>query len=122
MSSKFLSLFMYITDISFLISASNLNANEWQNYTMSTTDLPSNNIFCIAVDQRGTKWFGTDQGLVKFDGINWITFSSEVYQNKWTTIQASICNKYTQYTTNMSSICSNIAKIHADPIVFSKKN
>lgn len=32
--------------------------------------LPSNKIYCIFKDSRGTMWFGTDAGLCKFDGEN----------------------------------------------------
>ncbi len=45
-----------------------LFASEWKTFNKDNTDLPSNNIMCVAIDDKGTKWFGTDQGLVQFDG------------------------------------------------------
>jgi len=30
----------------------------------------------IAIDAHGNKWFGTDNGVFKFDGTNWEHFNS----------------------------------------------
>jgi ligand-binding sensor domain-containing protein len=37
--------------------------------------LPSNLVYCAAQDQEGLLWFGTDKGLVCFDGTRFHTFS-----------------------------------------------
>ncbi|MDP4266673.1 MAG: two-component regulator propeller domain-containing protein [Bacteroidota bacterium] len=42
---------------------------------MSNSILPDNQIRSIAVDKEGDKWFGTYNGLVKFDGINWSIYN-----------------------------------------------
>ena len=39
-----------------------------------TEILPSNNIISIYIDKDDIKWFGTDAGLVCFDGNKWITY------------------------------------------------
>jgi ligand-binding sensor domain-containing protein len=36
--------------------------------------LPSNLVYCSSQDEKGSLWFGTDNGLVRFDGINFQTF------------------------------------------------
>jgi ligand-binding sensor domain-containing protein len=33
-------------------------------------------ILSIAFDDRGDKWFGTDNGICRFDGINWFEYNS----------------------------------------------
>ena len=36
------------------------------------SDLPNNCVRAVAVDQNGTKWVGTEEGLVSIDGQgNW---------------------------------------------------
>jgi len=30
----------------------------------------------IAIDAHDNKWFGTDNGVIKFDGKNWTAFNS----------------------------------------------
>lgn len=49
----------------------------WRYFTTDNSGLPSNSIQSIMVDHKGVKWFGTDEGLVKFDGINWTVFNTE---------------------------------------------
>jgi ligand-binding sensor domain-containing protein len=39
--------------------------------------LPSNAVYCIFKDSRGIIWIGTDNGLVKFDGYSFHTFTSK---------------------------------------------
>ncbi|MEZ4920691.1 MAG: two-component regulator propeller domain-containing protein [Saprospiraceae bacterium] len=43
----------------------------------SNDGLPSNLVYCAAQDTRGFMWFGTDNGLVRFDGTNFQTFGVE---------------------------------------------
>jgi len=38
--------------------------------------LISNLVKSIGIDHDGNKWFGTIEGLSKFDGINWSGFTS----------------------------------------------
>lgn len=56
--------------------ATNFN-NEWDFYNTSNSNLPSNAIFCISTDYNGIFWFGTDNGLVKFDrnNNNWTVYN-----------------------------------------------
>lgn len=46
------------------------------NYTI-TDGLPSNKIFCVYQDKNGFMWFGTNAGVVRFDGSNFISPSKE---------------------------------------------
>src|SRR4051812_43707791 len=55
----------------------NLYAQQQEiNFTALTTKdgLSSNNVTAILKDQHGLMWFGTDDGLAKFDGINFTIY------------------------------------------------
>lgn len=54
-----------------------LNAQQWETFDTSNSDLPSNNIKSIEVDVNGLKWIGTDEGLVVFDGTNWLIYTTQ---------------------------------------------
>jgi len=46
-------------------------------YNTLNSGLPENLVSSIAIDERGTKWIGTDGGgLAKFDGTNWIIYNT----------------------------------------------
>lgn len=56
------------------IGAGEYDGTAWRMYT-TTNGLPSNNVTALAFE--GTiKWIGTDNGLVKTDGVNVITFNT----------------------------------------------
>jgi ligand-binding sensor domain-containing protein len=38
--------------------------------------LAGNVVNAVAIDNQGNKWFGTDQGVSKLDGTNWITYNT----------------------------------------------
>jgi ligand-binding sensor domain-containing protein len=48
-------------------------------YTQYTTanDLPSDNVYCAAQDNHGFMYFGTDFGLVRYDGFRFIHYSTK---------------------------------------------
>jgi ligand-binding sensor domain-containing protein len=45
------------------------------NYSSSNSPLPFNTVRCIAI-QNQFKWFGTDDGLARFDGVNWSVYTT----------------------------------------------
>lgn len=47
----------------------------FRNYT-STDGLPSSETYCAMQDSKGYMWFGTDRGLVKFNGYSFQSFTS----------------------------------------------
>ena len=51
------------------------DGTNWDVYNESNSGLPSNRIYCIAIDDSDNKWVGTGNGLVKFDGTNWIIYN-----------------------------------------------
>lgn len=67
MKSKHFFLLMIIGTLCFA------NNPEWIVYNSSNSIVPDEgaDIKCILIDDDGTKWFGTSQGLIEFDGINW---------------------------------------------------
>jgi ligand-binding sensor domain-containing protein len=45
-------------------------------YNKANSDLPSNDITCIAIDENGNKWIGTSgAGLAKFDNTDWTIYN-----------------------------------------------
>lgn len=45
------------------------------NYNQNNSPLPFNTVRCIAI-QDSIKWFGTDDGLARFDNQNWTIYNS----------------------------------------------
>lgn len=46
------------------------------NYTIKD-GLPSNKVFCVFQDSKNFMWFGTDAGLIRFDGNQFVQYSDE---------------------------------------------
>ena len=46
---------------------------EWQ----TSRGLPQNSVFCFAQDTNGFLWFGTENGLVRYDGVNFRVFNQQ---------------------------------------------
>ncbi len=51
-----------------------LLAGDFVNYNTANSGLVGNTVKAIVVDANGNKWFGTNQGLSAFDGVNWVAF------------------------------------------------
>jgi hypothetical protein len=47
-------------------------SGQWTTFTRAN-GLASDTVSCIVVDPSGGKWFGTADGLSRFDGVNWTT-------------------------------------------------
>ncbi len=58
----------------FMLAQQMLFAQEWTSYTKEGNGLISDNIRAVCVDMNGLKWFGSDSGLICFDGSAWHTF------------------------------------------------
>ena len=43
------------------------DGSDWSQYSVSNSELPSDTVYQIAVDDDGTKWIATDQGLAAFN-------------------------------------------------------
>ena len=63
--------------ISFLLSRHYGLAQFGKYYDVENTSITLKNdkINAITIDKNENKWFGTDNGLTKFDGTNWITYT-----------------------------------------------
>ncbi len=48
----------------------------WTVYTTFNSELPSNEVHSIAIDEIDNKWIGTREGLAKFDGTNWTVYNT----------------------------------------------
>src|SRR5690606_8925213 len=70
----------------FLLSSLPLSAQgpQWITYNTGNSNLPSDNVYSLAIDQNNTIWIGTDSGLAQFKNNKWIiytTSNSEIPSN-----------------------------------------
>ncbi|MFC2132826.1 two-component regulator propeller domain-containing protein [Bacteroidota bacterium] len=56
--------------------------------------LSHNDVHCMIQDSRGYMWFGTNDGLNRFDGLNFIVYSSDVNQENHFLRNSSIMRLY----------------------------
>ncbi|MDD2229265.1 MAG: two-component regulator propeller domain-containing protein [Candidatus Cloacimonetes bacterium] len=61
-------------------------------YNICNSGLPSNIIYCIAIDNLGVKWISTEMGVVCFDGSN------------WTPVHVSLSSGYSGILTRIKAI------------------
>ena len=52
-------------------------AQTWTSYTTENSGLASNRVMAIVVDDKNVTWFGTANGLSRFDGRSWTTYTTE---------------------------------------------
>ena len=55
---------------------SHFDGAAWTHYT-SVDGLADDEVNTIAIEENGTKWFGTNRGVTSFDGSEWRTFTTE---------------------------------------------
>lgn len=61
----------------FLITCSSMAlGGQWSTYTKENSGLSDNEVRAICVDSYGAKWFGTKNGLSRFDGAVWNIFTT----------------------------------------------
>ncbi|MFN0188345.1 MAG: T9SS type A sorting domain-containing protein, partial [Bacteroidia bacterium] len=51
------------------------NGTTWTYYNSSNSNLPTEQLTDIAIDQNNNKWITCNLGLIKYDGLNWIQFN-----------------------------------------------
>jgi len=44
-------------------------------YSTLNSPIPDNTVRAVCIEPGGTKWFGTNNGLVRYDGSEWLVFS-----------------------------------------------
>jgi len=60
----------------FLVLTSGIRSQNWVVYNTINSNIPDNTVRCIAIDNQGNKWLGTEKGLAKFDGNTWTTYDT----------------------------------------------
>src|SRR5690606_22626858 len=50
--------------------------NIWATYSNFDTPMPSEWVNAVEFEPDGVAWFGTDEGLVRFDGMNWTIYDT----------------------------------------------
>lgn len=73
------------------VGVSQFDGTKWINYT-TDDGLPSIGVSCVAADQQGNIWVGTDNGIARFDGTAWTSYlagyhvlsiACDAMGNKW---------------------------------------
>ncbi len=56
----------------------NFDGDDWQFFDTTNSNIPSNNIVALSIDQENIKWMGSGEinGLIKFDDNEWTVFDS----------------------------------------------
>jgi hypothetical protein len=73
MKNKILLLAVFLSLLNFVIA----QIPEWIIYNTSNSDLPSDYVGPITIDENGAKWICTSGGgIAKFDGINWTIYNT----------------------------------------------
>jgi ligand-binding sensor domain-containing protein len=56
-----------------------VRSQKWTNYTTSntSTELCNNYVNVVVVDSKGNKWIGTKDGLSRYNGQNWKTYTED---------------------------------------------
>lgn len=57
------------------------HSQSWENFTTQNSSLTSNNVKAICLDGNGVKWFGTENGLVSYNGSQWQSYKSSSEKN-----------------------------------------
>lgn len=121
---------LYVVSVLFLL-INNLSAQTWTNYN-TTNGLANNWVSAMAVDEKGNKWFGTNDGLSVYNDTDWKKYTTsdglahnfissiviDKQKNKWIGTAAGI-NKYndtiwTTYTTADGLVDNYIVSIAID--------
>lgn len=62
--------FMWVGTANGLVKINKSNGSK-SYFNRANSGLPSNDIRTLAIDDNGTKWIATDNGIAKYDGDNW---------------------------------------------------
>ncbi len=79
------------------------DTSKWVNYTVHNSPMTNNFVYDVTVDQQDVKWFGTADGLVRFDNKKWKIYNqdnSQLKTNIINTLGVDLQNKLWIGTTN----------------------
>jgi ligand-binding sensor domain-containing protein len=68
-------LLTFFLGISFYLNAQQIQYG-WRNYT-TNDGLPSPEVYTVVQDKKGFLWFGTDNGVSRFDGYTFQNFGAK---------------------------------------------
>jgi ligand-binding sensor domain-containing protein len=70
---------LFILSICLFTTSLSINSQTFTNYT-TVDGLPNNNVLCLTQDTAGNMWFGTQNGIAKFDGLStWTIFNKTTH-------------------------------------------
>jgi len=96
-----------------IFTVNNNNAQEPILYSSSTHNIPSDHVNSVFIDADNIKWFGTDNGLVSYDGIDW---NSHSISSKINSIISDSSNQTNQFFLATESGALQIQVISSDSI------
>jgi sugar lactone lactonase YvrE len=67
--------FTFLLVIGLFLFINYTNSQTWTTYTKED-GLASEGAWSVAIDTQGNKWFGTNEGVSKFDGTTWTTYNT----------------------------------------------
>ena len=70
----------YLNALLYTLMASNFVGQTFTNFT-SADGLVDDNVTCGTYQGNGILWFGTQNGISKFDGVNWTNFTTSTDSN-----------------------------------------
>jgi ligand-binding sensor domain-containing protein len=75
-SGMYNKLLQYFFNVLVLTCVLPVNAQVAYHNFNSSSGLPSNETYCVVQDKKGYIWFGTDHGVVKYNGYNFRTYTT----------------------------------------------
>ncbi len=70
---------IYLLSVCLIFTTLTIQSQTFTNYT-TVDGLPNNNVLCLAQDTAGNMWFGTQNGIAKFDGVStWTIFNKTTH-------------------------------------------
>ena len=68
-----------VLSICLVLGTFSLKAQTFTNYT-TANGMPHLNVNCLTEDASGNMWFGTYEGVSKYDGVNWDLDEEPMYK------------------------------------------
>ena len=92
----------YLKGLLYTLIVSNFVGQTFTNFT-SADGLVDDNVTCGTYQGNGILWFGTQNGISKFDGVNWTNFTTLFELNLSLDDRYDTSDKVRLYLKNMFS-------------------
>lgn len=65
-----------ILELVFFLRSDYSFSQQWKNWNTSNSSIPTNSFNSLCIDSNNNVWLATNQGVIKFDGHNWVSYTS----------------------------------------------